>query len=90
MRRSTVEQTLKEVQVIKALRHSCVLRFFCCGVDSKFIHISMELMENWKVHDPLNNEELGIPRVVRLRIHKDAARWMCYLPAVGRQSSTAT
>ena len=74
----------------KALRYRRVLQFLRSGIDSKFIILAVEPMENGTVHDPLNNEELGIPRVVRLRIHKDAARWMCYLPAVGRQSSTAT
>ncbi|KAL7718348.1 Serine-threonine protein kinase [Entamoeba marina] len=63
-----LEKVQKEL--MRSLRHPCVLQFFGSGMDKNFLLIAMELMTNGTVHDLLNNESLIISWVNKLRMLK--------------------
>ncbi|KAL7722480.1 Tyrosine protein kinase transforming protein SEA [Entamoeba marina] len=79
VQKGSIIQMTKEVQLMRSLRHPCVLQFFGSGMDKNFLLIAMELMTNGTVHDLLNNESLIISWVNKLRMLKDAASGMFYL-----------
>ncbi|BFU25236.1 tyrosin kinase, putative [Entamoeba histolytica HM-1:IMSS-B] len=79
MLQDSVLQFTKEVQLMKKLRHPCVLQFFGSGTDANFILIAMELMRRGSAHTLLMNKSLPINWERRLRMLKDAASGMFYL-----------
>ena len=72
-------QFTKEVQLMRKLRHPCVLQFFGSGTDANFILIAMELMTRGSAHTLLMNKSLPISWERRLRMLKDTASGMYYL-----------
>ncbi|ELP94003.1 map3k delta-1 protein kinase, putative [Entamoeba invadens IP1] len=79
MLQDNVLQFTKEVQLMKKLRHPCVLQFFGSGTDANYILIAMELMSRGSAHTLLINSHLTMSWDRRLRMLKDAASGMFYL-----------
>lgn len=79
MLQDSVLQFTREVQVMRKLRHPCVLQFFGSGTDANFILIAMEYMARGSAHALLMNKNLPMSWGRRLHMLKDAASGMFYL-----------
>ncbi|EDR25290.1 tyrosine protein kinase transforming protein SEA, putative [Entamoeba dispar SAW760] len=76
---NTILQFTKEVQLMKHLRHPCVLQFFGSGTDMNYILIVMELMERGSVRNILADKNIYLTWKRRLKMLHDAASGMYYL-----------
>ncbi|EAL50197.1 tyrosine protein kinase transforming protein SEA, putative [Entamoeba histolytica HM-3:IMSS] len=76
---NTILQFTKEVQLMKHLRHPCVLQLFGSGTDMNYILIVMELMERGSVRSILADKSIYLTWKRRLKMLHDAASGMYYL-----------